>query len=259
VAVRPADLADWLLSRGRSTVTTAEAAELLGIPANQVRVRLHSRRAEFVSPVRGLWLAVPPENRLWGAPEGIELIDLMMTHLGINYYVGWLSAAAIHGAAHHSPQVFQVATSKEVADRRVGRTSLEFRVRRLADTADVITRQTRSGSARVSSREITTLDVATDPEMAGGIDNVATVICTIFEDGVDLPRLVSAASNFPTSTIRRIGYVVENIGGFDASALLPLSESGATTPTLLNSAGPRRGALDRRWKVRINREIEAEF
>ena len=62
--VRAADLADWLLAHGRTSITTGETAELLDIPADQVRVRLHvpSRRGELVSPARGLWIPVPPQS-----------------------------------------------------------------------------------------------------------------------------------------------------------------------------------------------------
>lgn len=36
-----------------------------------------------------------------------------MKFLGQPYYVGLLSAAALHGAAHHQPQEFQVVTNKQ--------------------------------------------------------------------------------------------------------------------------------------------------
>src|SRR5262249_50589946 len=131
VVVRPVDSADWMLARGRSSATTAEMAEILDVAPDLVRVRLHPyvRRGEWVSPARGLWIPVPPEYRLWGAPEGIEIVDRVMRHLGVQYYVGWLSAAALYGAAHHAPQVFQVAVSRHVADRQVGRTNFRFAAR----------------------------------------------------------------------------------------------------------------------------------
>jgi predicted transcriptional regulator of viral defense system len=52
-----------------------------------------------------------------------------MRHLDVPYYVGWLSAAAMHGAAHHAPQVFQVAVGRHVRDRTVGRTKFRFAIR----------------------------------------------------------------------------------------------------------------------------------
>jgi len=39
---KASDLADWALSRGISSVTTEEIAQLLGVPQNQVWKRLHA-------------------------------------------------------------------------------------------------------------------------------------------------------------------------------------------------------------------------
>lgn len=257
-AVRPSALADWLLARGRSGVTTAQAAELMGIPEDHVRVRLRSRGAEFVSPARGLWIAVPPEYRLWGAPEGIEIVDRTMRHLGVEYYVGWLTAAAIHGAAHHAPQTFQVATSRRVADRVVGRTDFRFQVRRDVGELPTIAHPTRSGSARVSSREVTALDLASDIVLASGIDNAATVILSLADEGLDLPAMADVSARLPAAAVRRVGWIIENLGGLDGAALRPAAVGRGTTPSLLHPRGPRRGPTDRRWLIQVNTEIEAD-
>lgn len=257
--VRPADLANWLLARGRSAVTTAEAAELMGIRAELVRVRLHSRRGEFVSPVRGLWVPVPSEYRLWGAPEGIELIDLMMRHLGVDYYVGWLSAAALHGAAHHAPQTFQVATARPVADRHVGRTDFRFLTRGAAGSLLTLDHQTRSGRAVVSSPEVTALDVATDVALAGGIDNVATVILGLADEGLDLQVVAELSSQFPAASVRRLGWILGSFDDRDVSPLREAIQPDTATPSALDPSRPVRGAVDRRWLVRVNADVDAEF
>ena len=117
------DLADGLLAHGRSAVTTTEAAEILGVPRDQVRVRLNAgvHAGRLFSPSRGLWVAIPPKYRAWGAPPATEFLDQLMTHLGREYYVGWLSAAEIHGAAHQRPQTLQVAVDRPVQGRSFGR------------------------------------------------------------------------------------------------------------------------------------------
>ncbi|HLW45558.1 MAG TPA: hypothetical protein VKR78_05045, partial [Acidimicrobiales bacterium] len=59
---------DSLLARGQVALSTAEASKLLGVPADQVRVRMHPllRTGRAFSPARGFWVAVPPEYRSWG-------------------------------------------------------------------------------------------------------------------------------------------------------------------------------------------------
>lgn len=257
--VRPAELADWLLARGRSAVTTQEAAGLMDIRPELVRVRLHSRRGEFVSPVRGLWVPVPPEYRLWGAPEGIELIDRMMRHVAVDYYVGWLSAAALHGAAHHAPQTFQVATGRRVPDRKVGRTDFRFITRSAVTTLPTVDHRTRSGSAVVSSPELTALDVATDVGLAAGIDNVATVIVGLADEGLDLQALAELAPRFPAAAVRRIGWILDNFDERDASPLLERIHRETATPSALDPSRPRRGPTDQRWLIRVNADVDAEF
>ena len=95
---KAAELADWLLARGRSAVTTAEAAEILRVRPEQVRVRLNAavHAGRLFSPSRGLWVAIPAKYRTWGAPPAVDFVDQLLTHLERDYYVGWLSAAEIH-------------------------------------------------------------------------------------------------------------------------------------------------------------------
>jgi hypothetical protein len=116
--IKASNSASWLLSQGISSITTAELVELLGIPQNHIPSRMAAlkRRNEIISPAHGLWIPVLPEYITWGAPPAIDIIDALMRHLGTHYYVGWLSAAQLHGASHQAPQVFQAATSKMVSE-----------------------------------------------------------------------------------------------------------------------------------------------
>lgn len=258
--VRAPQLADWLLARGRASITTPEVAQILQIPQDQVRRRLHApaRRGEWVSPARGLWIPVPPQYRLWGAPEGIEIVEALMGHLDSAYYVGWLSAAQIHGAAHQAPQVFQVATERVVHDRRVGRTRFVFQTRSALGQVPTVRHPTRSGAAVVSSREATVLDVAADITLSGGIDNAATVIIELADDGLDLDTLAAAAALHSAAAIRRVGWTLDHLAGVDTDAIHQLTERHTAAPSMLDPTGPTTGRLDPRWQIRVNRDVEAE-
>ncbi|MGH7573003.1 MAG: type IV toxin-antitoxin system AbiEi family antitoxin domain-containing protein [Gemmatimonadota bacterium] len=54
------------------------------------------------------------------------LIDDLMRFLEQPYYVGLLSAAAIHGAGYQQPMVFQVITDQPTREIRIGRQRIEF-------------------------------------------------------------------------------------------------------------------------------------
>lgn len=233
---------------------------MLDIPPGQVRRRLHAPagRGEWVSPARGLWIPVPAQYRLWGAPEGIEIIDTVMTHMGVGYYVGWLSAAELYGAAHQAPQVFQVATSRHVRDRQVGRTRFTFQTRSAVSQIPTIEHPTRAGTATVSAREATVLDIAADITLAGGTDNAATVIVELSEDGYDVDTFTAAAALHSAAAVRRVGWILERLAGIDTESIHDLAAGLDAAPSLLDPTGPTSGSIDRRWQIRVNRHVESE-
>lgn len=261
VAVRAPDAADWALSRGLGTLTGAELADTLGVPEGQVRQRLHapSRRGEWVMPVRGLWVPVPPEFRTWGAPPGIELIDAMMRHLGVGYYVGWLTAAGLHGAAHQAPQVFQVAVNREVRNRTVGRTRFAFAQRDVA-AIPTIEHPTRSGIARVSSVAATALDVAADVRLAGGIDNAATVILELAElETFAIADVATLATRFSAAAGRRLGWVLARFAlRDDLGPLHAAVRDASRAPSRLDPSQPATGPVDDEWMLHLNRDVEPD-
>jgi len=262
-AVRAPHLADWALSHGRSALTTAELARILDVPSTHVSERLSApvTRGEWCLPARGLWVPVAPEYRAWGAPPGLEILDALARHIGIDYYVGWLSAAQLLGVGHQSPQELQVAVSRQVRDRQVGRTRFVFRLRGGVDQAPVVQRETRAGTVRVSSPEATALDLARDVHVGGGLGNVATVLVELDEAGaIDHAVLAEVARHYPAATARRLGWLLENVGGSDElDALLEVAAAGAPTLARLDPAHDLVGPADNRWRVRVNGSVEADL
>ncbi len=212
-------------------------------------------------PTRGLWIPVPPEYRTWGAPPGIEIVDAMMRYRGVGYYVGWLSAAALYGAGHQAPQVFQVAVDRQMRDRVVGRTRFVFAQRDI-DRVLTMDYPTRSGSARVSTAAATMLDIADDVERAGGIDNVATVILELSEhENFDIAELAGLAPSFPASAGRRVGRILEHYGWGGDLGLDTLRQAvrdAVPSPSRLDPASPDRGYLDPDWMLRVNADVTDE-
>ncbi len=126
--VPPRELADWLIGRGRHFVSTTEIAGILGVPAASVPASLERARAagKLIRVTKGGWVPVPAEYRIAGAPPPSHFVHQLMEHLGHPHYVGFLSAAAVHGASHQVPMVFQVVTPARLRERRIGRGRLQF-------------------------------------------------------------------------------------------------------------------------------------
>src|SRR5680860_184380 len=195
-ALDPRDLVDWLLARGRQWVTTAETAKLLSIPAAHVAPTLAEtkRRGFLFSPTKGLYVAIPPQFRSWEAVPASHFIDAMMRHLGHAYYVCLLSAAEIHGFAHQRPQAFQVMTPARLRDREFGRVRIEFITSRHTADRAIVSMNTPTGTMRVSTPEVTLLDLVAFPTESGAVYNVATIIGEMLaERAIDIARLADSA------------------------------------------------------------------
>ena len=259
--VRAPQAADWALSRGVAAMSTVQVAELLRVPVPQVSQRLFipKQRGEWITPARGLWIPVPPEFRAWGGPPVAEFIAPLMQHLGVQYYIGWLAAAAVYGAAHHAPQVTHVATSKLVRDRLVGRADLRFHTRELINVMPTVQRTARSGIYLVSSPEVTALDIASDITVSGGLDNTATVITDLADEtSLDDATLARLAVLYPAAAARRVGWIIETHTGQRLDHLAGQVEHSSPNPARLHPARPLTGALDERWRLRLNTQVEVE-
>lgn len=260
--VKATALADWMLSRGISAATTKEIARFIGVPTNQVRQRMKPlvKRGEIITPARGLWIPVSPEYREWGGPEALTYIDALMSFLDANYYVGWMSAATLLGASHHASQVFQVATSKTVANRTIGRSDLMFYKRSNVVSLPTFKFKTNSGFARVSTRAATMLSVTNDMSLTAGPNNAANIIIELSETNEQyLSQIVQSVPLFPISALRRLGWILENYTDEqDLSALIEVSQASETKLSKLSMYDSYSGHVDKNWSLDINTRIEPD-
>ena len=127
------------------------------------------------------------------------------------YYVGLLSAAAIHGAAHEQPMVFQVMTSKPTREMYAGRVVLRFSMSRKMEQMPLMSVQTETGSMRVATPETTAFDLVRYPAGAGHLSNTATVLAELAER-LDADALVGLAPLVCVPDVQRLGYLLEAVG-----------------------------------------------
>nr|WIE94397.1 type IV toxin-antitoxin system AbiEi family antitoxin [Mesorhizobium sp. WSM4875] len=259
-----------LLAAGRVVFTSAEAEQALHIGRGaflDAAERLQ-RRKQLLSPRQGFYVVVPPQFASWGAPPPSWYIDALMRHENQAYYVGLLKAAELHGATHQAVMEFQVVAAKRLPKIRAGRNLVVFYYRKdlAAVEAGIQEHKTDTGMMKVSSPELTALDLLRYPQAAGGIDHIATVLADLGSkiDGEKLAALAQAAER---PVIQRVGYLLDRLGhgGRAEQMLAALNERNPLVWTELD----RREASDpdfapepiernARWRVIVRRAPEID-
>lgn len=250
-----------LQMQGRYSFADAEAlASVSSSPraAAEALRRLRARR-RIVTPHRGFSVIVPPEYREVGSPPASWFIDDLMRFVGRPYYVGLLSAAAVHGAAHHQPMLFQVVTTVARRPADAGRVRIDFHVSRDVESAPVGQVQTDTGYMRVSTPELTAFDLTRFVAAAGGLDNVATVLADLAERlQTDALRVLAAAR--PTPEIQRLGYLLDQIGSQHLADPLARALAGRRVRRILLTPGLAAddGPAPPPWRVVVNEALDVD-
>ena len=262
--VSPRELADWLIAQGRHFLSTTEAAGILGISTASVPASLERAReaGKLISVTKGGWVPVPAEYRSAGAPPPSHFIHQLMEHLGHPYYVGFLSAAAIHGASHQAPMVFQVVTQARLRERRIGRGRLQFIQRAAASERPRLQHNVPTGRIWVSTPEVTVFDLVDAPQNGAGLSNVATIIGDfLIDSSLDPAKLASVGAGYPAATAQRAGYVIDFMAGEVGAELdtAPLRELVVDSRYRLLSRSGEGGHHDPRWHVVVNTRIEHDL
>jgi predicted transcriptional regulator of viral defense system len=256
------ELVDSFQASGRYVLTREQALAALEVSDEAVKKavqRLVAKR-RLAAVRRGFFVIVPVEYREAGAPPPAWFIDDLMKFYGQPYYVGLLSAAALHGAAHHQPQEFQVITNLQVRPAVAGRARIRFFRKRDIERTPTLELKTETGTIRVSTPESTALDLLRYLEAAGHLGNVVTVLAELV-DKMDAQRLAdNAKAEGDVSTAQRLGYLLEQVGADEVGAALAvwIAEKRPRFVPLRSDRPARRAAKDVRWRVLVNEKVEAE-
>ncbi len=257
-----ADYIDDLLARGRCTFTTDDAVEALGVSVTAARaaVRRLKDKGVVAVPYRGFHVVVSPEYRRLGCRPADQFVPELMVHLGVPYYVGLLSAARIHGAAHQAPMVFQVIVPRPRPGLACGSVRVDFIARHDMEATPVVERNTPTGILRVATAEATALEVVGYPQRCGYLDNVATVLAELAE-GMEGGALAAEARRAPVAWVQRLGFLLTLVGAEDLARYLDavLAERGAFPVPLASWKAMTGAPRDARWRVAVNIDVEPDL
>jgi predicted transcriptional regulator of viral defense system len=209
----------------------------------------------------GFYVIVPLEySRMRVIPAEWFIADLM-EFMDQPYYVGLLSAAAIHGAAHQQPQEFHVVVPKPQRDISVEGLQIRFFKKSGMKASPVDRVKTSTGYMRILNAAVTAIDLVAYAGRVGGLNRVLTVLQELSEK-ITPDMLVEAANKEKQlSYVQGLGWLLEKAGkGELVGKLADWISKKKPKRTSLDPALERKGfPRDSRWNVVVNAEVEGEL
>ena len=257
------DFTDDLQAKGRYTFTRDEAKKALvvsDLALKRALERLFKKR-RIVMVGREFYVNVPLEYKASGILPASWFIEDLMNFIGRAYYVGLLSAAAIHGAAHQQPQEFHVITERPKRDIELPDLRIRFFRKSEMERTPIVEVKTETGFIRVSSPSATAIDLVRYEARIGGINRTVTVLQELAENIKPRELLEAAKLERKLAHVQRLGYLLEKIGRDDiASSLSRWIASRRPSKVALKPRLPQKGfPRDKRWNIIANVEVEGEL
>jgi predicted transcriptional regulator of viral defense system len=183
-----------------------------------------------------------------------------MKHLGTDYYVGLLSAADHWGAAHHKPQILQVMTAKRHHLKRLHKLGMRFLFKKDFSEIGVVSAKASFGFFKISSPELTALDVVSYRSASGGFNNVCLVVRDLIDEMKEKLLMACCKKYGIMSSVQRLGYMMEQYGA-SKELIDPLREwvrKQRPLPIPLITPQKRKGPIHKDWQIIENGEVEFE-
>lgn len=262
---------DQLRMSGKMHFTFQSLVHNLHISENAAKGGLFrlKKANKIITPIKGLYVIVPPEHRPFGSIPAEELVPIIMQHLKADYYVGLLSAGLFFGATHQKPARFQVITNKRIKHSlEFGDVVIELVYKESLEGLPTQNFVVKTGYLKVSSPELLAIDLLKYSNRAGGISHIATVLSEL-APSIDENKLITLAERLgEICQIQRLGFILEKIEVLDdeekqkkvinkLAEYLQNSERPfvALVPYLSKTGYPR----CQKWKIIENTDFESDL
>jgi hypothetical protein len=261
---------DTLPKTGKNTFTQEEVMKQFpAMKVSNIRNALYrlSTKGIVQSVWHGFYVIISPEYGLKGVVPPTEYIDQLMKYLDRDYYVGLLSAAAFHGAAHQQPQAYCVVVNTDNLRGKIKKgVKINFVAKKNIPVRYINQLNTRNGYVNISNPELTALDLLLYVKEVGGVNRASTVLDELAEvmnfKSIDNDFL----RHFNSAVIQRLGYILEEALGYKklADALhQKVNRAGIkfrkyALKVVKKSINLDNYPINDKWKIIINEEIEID-
>jgi len=257
-------------SKGTRSFTLDQAMKDRELKRNNILTSVYraKKRGEIISPASGLYVIVPPEHQIYGCIPAEELVPILMDHMKADYYVALLSAAAYYGAAHQKSASFQIISNKRfIKPLNFGQIHIECIYKKSITGLPTRNMTVNTGYLKVSSPEVTAMDLLRYSAKSGGLNHIATVLSELIES-IDPDKLLALAqSSDEKAWVQRLGYILEKIEPMDdtiaKTTIDKLSDYLATQRRryipLANEQDFKGFERSKRWNIIENTTIESDL
>lgn len=256
------DVIEYYQSEGRYTFSFTQALTDLKVSKAALRLSIArlKRKKRLISPRKEFFVIVPLEYHSVGSPPVPWFINDLMQFINQPYYVACLSAAALYGASHQYPQVFQVVTNKSLLPMKVGSAQIQFLKKLNLNHIAVTKMKTDTGFITVSTEEATIFDLIRYKSVSGNFSNIANILYEL-GDQINPERLITASKEAKVPEIQRIGYLLEVAQQPQlADIIFEILKNRKTRAIPLNPSLLVEGSVyNQKWKLYINDQVEADL
>lgn len=254
---------DSLTATGEISFTVSQFCNALNLNYGAATSALRHllQKKSIVSPSKGYYLILTPEFRASGCLPADYFIDDLIRHWGTEYYIGLLSAALYHGAAHQQPQMFQVMIPNKRKSISCGHVSIEFIQNSHCTRTPKQALKTRTGTLQVSTPEATAMDMLKYIRHCGGINRIATVLDELAET-MSADRLVDLAAQSEERTwVHRLGFLLDRLGHTKLAEALytVISKQPMERIPLVPYSSMTGAPRDKKWSIGINAKVESDL
>jgi predicted transcriptional regulator of viral defense system len=246
-------------AKGRYAVTLTELKNRFDSSEKAIEQNIFrlKNKNQLAHVRKEFYVIVPPQYSNRGMVPSTLFIDDLMKYLKRDYYIGALSAAALHGAGHQQPMEFQVMTKKPPLRRIKNKLNIYFFVKSKWQQEDIAEKKTETGFIKVSSPSLTAFDLVYYNKKIGGLNRIIPILEDLVES-IKSSDLKRTAAHQKIPDMQRLGYLFEQLGnGKLASTLFRRIEKKPLREIPISLAHRNReGELDSKWNVIINTTLD---
>lgn len=250
-----------LLRHGKNTFARSDAVQRLGDGPSLSNQLARLRTAGWIMPVgRGFYAVIEPGNQTFGFAPPQAFLDDWARHNDLQYYVGGVSAAEMHGAAHQRVQTFQVVVDRAIRPYQHQDLRIAFFRKRPITERMWVKRSVPAGYLRISTPEVTAYDLLFLPRACRSLSRTATILAELGEAMRATPLAELCGLGCETAPLQRLGWLLDHTGWDKLTG--GLHKALAQRKPLWRKLDPRLPVGDKRdarWRIVENTEIEPDI